>query len=156
MSILRDKILSVSFSFYCQFRFHIFEFTDTLHCKECVTVLSQFILLHKISYFHLLSWFDNFVETHSFRIVSSEPPKTLQKLCVSTNFPHQEIMWNFDVIRSVSHFISRLAWKSIKLHFDLSPHIRRLVMQMRFIIRDTSLKQQKIADTITIWVLFPY
>ena len=37
------------------------------------------------------SWCRNFAERHSFRIVSSDLPETMRKLCFSTKFPHQEI-----------------------------------------------------------------
>ena len=43
--------------------------------------------LRKISSFHLNCWCGNFVERHSFRIVS----ETMEKLCLSEKFPHQEI-----------------------------------------------------------------
>ena len=36
--------------------------------------------LCKIPYFYLISWCGNFVERHSFRIVSGESPKTMRKL----------------------------------------------------------------------------
>ena len=58
--------------------------------------------------FHLISWCENFVESHSLR---RETPKTLQKLNVSTKFPHQEISWNFGI--------------SCKLHFSLSSLISK-------------------------------
>ena len=45
----------------------------------------------KILKFHLILWCVNFVERHSFHIVSDELSKTLRKLCFSTKFPHQEI-----------------------------------------------------------------
>ena len=33
----------------------------------------------------------SFLWKDSFRIVSSESPETMRKLCLSTKFPHQEI-----------------------------------------------------------------
>ena len=47
--------------------------------------------------FHLISWCGKFVERHSFHIVSGESPETMQKLCISTNFPHQAIRWNYGI-----------------------------------------------------------
>ena len=47
--------------------------------------------LQKIPYFHLISWCGNFMERHSFCIVSGDSPKTMQKLCLATKFPHQEL-----------------------------------------------------------------
>ena len=41
------------------------------------------------------------METHSFRRVSEELQKTLQKLCVSTKFAYQEIRWNCGILGSV-------------------------------------------------------
>ena len=37
------------------------------------------------------SWCGNFVERHSFRIVSGKSPETKRKLCLSKNTTHQEI-----------------------------------------------------------------
>ena len=48
--------------------------------------------LRKILQFHLISWCGNFMERHSFRIVLGHSPETMRKLCLSTKFPHQEIM----------------------------------------------------------------
>ena len=31
------------------------------------------------------------MERHSFCIVSGDSPKTMQKLCLATKFPHQEL-----------------------------------------------------------------
>ena len=47
--------------------------------------------LWKIPQFHQISWCGNFVERHSFRIVSGESPATMLKLCLTTKCPHQEI-----------------------------------------------------------------
>ena len=55
--------------------------------------------LRKILLFHLISWSGNFVERHSFRRVSGKSPETLRKLCFSTKFPHQEIRWNYGILR---------------------------------------------------------
>ena len=39
------------------------------------------------------------MKKHSFHIVSSDSPEPeiMQKLCLSTKFPHQEIKWNFGI-----------------------------------------------------------
>ena len=50
---------------------------------------------------NVISWCGNFVERHSFCIVSGESPETMRKLCLSTKFSHQEIRWNYDILRSV-------------------------------------------------------
>ena len=44
------------------------------------------------------------MKKHSFHIVSSDSPEpeTMQKLCLSTKFPHQEIKWNFGILSSDS------------------------------------------------------
>ena len=39
------------------------------------------------------------MERYSFRIVSSESPETMRKLCLSAKFPHQEIRWNYLIFR---------------------------------------------------------
>ena len=66
------------------------------------------ITLHKILEFDQISWCGNFLETvrHSFCRVLGESPETLQKLCLSTKFPHQEIGLNFGILRSVRDFIA--------------------------------------------------
>ena len=58
--------------------------------------------LRKIPLFHLISWCGNFVEKHSFLIVSGESPKTKRKLCPSAKFQHQEIRWNYGILHSES------------------------------------------------------
>ena len=40
------------------------------------------------------------MERHSFRIVLGNSAKTMQKLCLSTKLPHQEITWNYAILRS--------------------------------------------------------
>ena len=60
------------------------------------------IVLRKIPKFHLISWCENFVKRHSFSIVSSDSPETMRKRCLSTKFSHQEIRWNYGILRSVS------------------------------------------------------
>ena len=46
------------------------------------------------------------MERHSFRIVSGELTETMQKQCLSTKFPHQEIRWNYSIFRSARHFVN--------------------------------------------------
>ena len=48
----------------------------------------------------MISWCENFVETHSFCRVSDETSETLKKQCISTKFPHQGIGWNFGIFCS--------------------------------------------------------
>ena len=66
-----------------------------------ISVIYVNITLHKIPQFHLISWCGNFVERHSFRIVSGDSPEAVRKLCLSTNFPHQEIRRNCGILCSV-------------------------------------------------------
>ena len=47
--------------------------------------------LRKIAQFHLISWCGNFVEKHSFLIVSGKSLETMRKLCLSAKFLHQEL-----------------------------------------------------------------
>ena len=54
--------------------------------------------IHGVKYWNF-TWFPG-VERYSFRIVSGEPPETLQKLCLSTKFPHKKIRWNYGILRS--------------------------------------------------------
>ena len=71
---------------------------------ESLAVQSS-LTLRKIPWFHLISWGGNFAERHSFRVVSGDLPKTLQKLCLSTKFPKQKIRWNYGVLRSVTFLV---------------------------------------------------
>ena len=80
--------------------------------------------MRKIPYFHLISWCRNFVERHSFSIVSGESPETMRKLCLSAKFLHQEIRWNYgfyaveyaEKTRILAYFTQRSVYKSRK-HF---------------------------------------
>ena len=55
--------------------------------------------LRKIIEFHLITWWGNFMERHSFRIVLGDSPETMQKLCLSTKFPDQKIRWNYGILQ---------------------------------------------------------
>ena len=87
------------------------------------------VTLRKIPLLYLIFWCGNFVERYSFRIVSGESPETIRKLYLSTQFPHQEIRWNYGIFRSVigyimisfnDHYISRIHVETdhdFKLHW---------------------------------------
>ena len=49
------------------------------------------------------TWCGNVKEKHSFRIVLGNSPETMRNLCFSTKFLHQEIMWNYRILRSAKH-----------------------------------------------------
>ena len=53
--------------------------------------------LRKIPNIHLICWWGNFVETHNFLMESGKWSKTLQKPCISTKIPHQEVRWNYGI-----------------------------------------------------------
>ena len=55
---------------------------------------------------HQIFWCGTFVERHSFCIVSANSPESMRKLCLSRKFPHQEIRWNFGVLRTVCIYIN--------------------------------------------------
>ena len=58
------------------------------------------------------------METENFRRGSSNLPKTLWTLYVPTKFRHQEIRWNYGILRSVvqiSDKDSRIFVKSLKI-----------------------------------------
>ena len=65
---------------------------------ENYIVITQ-LLLGKKPQFHLISWYGNFAERHSFRIISDDSPETIRKLCLSAKFPHQEIRWDYGIFR---------------------------------------------------------
>ena len=53
--------------------------------------------LCKMPKFHLISWYGNFLERHSFRIVLGESPEFMRKLCLSTKCRDQEIGRNYGI-----------------------------------------------------------
>ena len=57
---------------------------------------------------HLITLCRNFVERHSFRIVSGKSPETMRKLCLSTKLPHQEIRRNYVILHDVLHYATLL------------------------------------------------
>ena len=59
--------------------------------NEVLTIETIKTILCKLPYFHVIFWCGSFVERRSFRIASGESPKPMQKLCLSTKFPHQEV-----------------------------------------------------------------
>ena len=59
--------------------------------------------MHKMPKFHLISWYGNFVERHSFHGASRDLPKTLRKLCLSTKLPYQGIKWHFGNLNSETY-----------------------------------------------------
>ena len=63
--------------------------------------------LRKIPQFHLISWWGNFVERQSFRIVLGDSLKEMRKLCLSAKLLHQEIRWNYGILRSFNEFDSQ-------------------------------------------------
>ena len=63
------------------------KYLSKVYQKETMTT-PKADTLHKIPKFHLTSWCENFVERHSFRKVPGDSPETMQKLCLSTKFPH--------------------------------------------------------------------
>ena len=67
--------------------------TELAQFRSRFSKLSRVVMsaLCKLPQFRLISWYGNFVERHSFRIVSGDSPETMRKLCLSTKFPHHEI-----------------------------------------------------------------
>ena len=58
----------------------------------CVASLSIRLenIINTVQKYHLISWCGN-LDRHSFRRVSGDSPETVQKLYLSTKFPHQEL-----------------------------------------------------------------
>ena len=87
---------------------HLLDLTVSIfYCKElhgkCSTGPWIRFPLHKIPKFHLILWYRNFVE--SFCRALGNSPKPMRKLCLSTKFPHQDIRWNFGILRILHHSI---------------------------------------------------
>ena len=63
---------------------------------------------------HLISLCGNFVERHSFSIVSGKSPETMRKLCLPTKFPHQEISRLFKslkCLKSLKFTVFKKLWE---------------------------------------------
>ena len=74
--------------------------------------------LRIIPKFQLIYWCGNFVETRSLRRVSGEPSKTLWKQCVSTEFPLQEVRWNYGILCSLKlQLFWKINWKEFQLYW---------------------------------------
>ena len=80
------------------------------------------------------TWCGNFVERHSFRIVSGKSPKAMRKLCLSTEFQHQEIRWNYGILRSASKwtfFHKSKIWRFLKGSSNGPLSIQRSIIFLR-------------------------
>ena len=75
------------------------------HAVKSWNLIRQLMNTAKNTVFHLISSYGNFVEKHSFRIVSGESPEIMRKLCPSTKFPCKEIRWNYDIFRSGTYTV---------------------------------------------------
>ena len=56
---------------------------------------------------------------HSFHIVLGDSPKTVPRPCLSTKFPHQEIKWNYRILRSEYHvqfYVQHFFWYKFFLY----------------------------------------
>ena len=72
--------------------------------------LTHIQTLRKSLKFHLIPWCGNFAEM----------PETPRKLCISKKFQHQEIRWNFDILRSGS-----FEFELVTLKFPLQNRFKR-------------------------------
>lgn len=79
-----------------------------------------FLPLRKIPRFYLLSWCGYFVERGSFCRISRELPKPLQKLCLFTTFPHQDIGWNFSILHNFTQCTIRKTSRPLPGHFHVA------------------------------------
>ena len=55
--------------------------------------------MRQIPQFRIISWCRHFAKRHSFGTVSRESPETMRKLCLSAKFSHQEMRWNYGILR---------------------------------------------------------
>ena len=84
--------------------------TGTHPCQSLTTICSHVLLvsvdytastsLRQIPKFHLISFCGNFVERHSLRRGLGNLPETLRKLCLSTKFLHQVLVFDAVCITS--------------------------------------------------------
>ena len=81
---------------------------SSIKSRQCWEVLTLCLLevltlcksLPKMLSFHPTSWRKIFLGRYSFRAVLDESPETMRRLWLSTKFPHQEIIWNYGILRS--------------------------------------------------------
>ena len=93
----------------------------------CVASLSIHLenIINAVQKYHLISWCGN-LDRHSFRRVSGDSPETVQKLYLSTKFPHQEIRWNYGVLHSSGALnVQRKVWdcRNLSLSNILNPNL---------------------------------
>ena len=89
---------------------------------NCISSLTTHIILNTVISLNFLLW--TFCERHSFPRVSGDSPKTLRKLCLSAKFPHQEIRWNYGILRSdrnreVTRLTQNLSKKLVQKNYHL-------------------------------------
>ena len=79
----------------------------------------------------------------SFRIVSGESPETMQKLCLSIKFPHQEMRWNYGIWRSefeIEKKICKVTFPAllerlISVFYYKNPNSQNLLLSSEFLSR---------------------
>ena len=127
---------------FCNFQKHLFYRASPgdCFCTKFIAFSFQFdhVLMRKL-YARLGNWISKHTEVTAWNtvisisslvwrfcrnIVSGESPKTLQKLCVSTKFPHQEIRWSFGILRS----------ECVKYHKPISKMFRFSFASFSFIV----------------------
>ena len=70
---------------------------------------------HYVKY-RSFTWFPGveILRKDSFRIISGESPETMQKLCLSAKFPHQEIRWNYDILqKQINNFSNSISQRYV-------------------------------------------
>ena len=117
----QDKLFSAS---EVNIFYSVFIVTNTLHFV-LLFLIYTFVMffntlfyatLQKISWFHLISRCENFVEKNSFHIISGNSGnslETMRKLFLSTKFPHQEIRWSYGIFCSTT-------WVAIAQFFNIA------------------------------------
>ena len=63
--------------------------------------MSQIDLKHRVKVHSILSQCHNFSYIINFKLTVTAKLSLSQKLCLSKKFPHQEIKWNYGILRSV-------------------------------------------------------
>ena len=121
------------------------EYVDFLHSvrNSYTAQLIMIMIEHtaKNTVISSISWCENFVERHSFRTISGDSPKTMQKLCLPTKFLHQEIRWNngtvfFAVISIPGYNLLRVVHPSnskrggVCIYYKDHLHILRIIKKM--------------------------
>ena len=75
----------------------------------------------------------NFVKRSSFLKVSGDSSETMRKLCLSSKFPHQEIRWNYGILRNGTYRFTEFYFIKISHNTFFTEPSRRLLLHKQLL-----------------------